>query len=149
VRNQARSLVVLVTMGSRRALVVLAAVVLVTSCAGTSAPNRSSLLAPARPLPRHLLHCPRTARACVDTRHRVAWLQRHGHRVFGPVPVSLGRRGFRTPRGTFHVAWKAPHWTSTEFGLPMPWSVFFAAGGIAFHAGPLDRWTDARTAACT
>ncbi|MDQ1695037.1 MAG: hypothetical protein QOJ03_390, partial [Frankiaceae bacterium] len=42
------------------------------------------------------------------------------------------------PRGSFHVAWEAQQWTSTEYGLPMPWSVFFATGGIAFHAGPLD-----------
>jgi hypothetical protein len=89
--------------------------------------------------PIHRKPCPTTARACIDLRHRVAWLQRHGRVVYGPVPVSLGRRGHRTPRGTFHVSWKAAHWTSTEYGLPMPWSVFFAAGGIALHAGPLDR----------
>jgi len=58
--------------------------------------------------------------------------------TFGPVRTGTTRPGQRTPRGLFRVAWKAPHWVSTEYGIPMPWSVFFAAGGIAFHAGPLD-----------
>lgn len=59
--------------------------------------------------------------------------------TFGPVRTGFARRGQRTPHGVFRVAWKAPHWVSTEYGIPMPWSVFFAAGGIAFHAGPLDQ----------
>ena len=86
-----------------------------------------------------LERCPVAARACVDTRTRVAWLQDgHGHVVYGPVPVALGRAGHPTPTGKFRVAWKAAHWTSQTYGVPMPWSVFFAAGGVAFHAGPLD-----------
>lgn len=80
----------------------------------------------------------RRADACVDRQARLAWLTRRGELLLGPVPVSVGGAGHRTPRGRFHVAWKAPDWTSTEYGLPMPFSVFFAAGGIAFHAGPLD-----------
>jgi len=44
----------------------------------------------------------------------------------------------RTPRGTFHVEWKAgEHYMSTEFHEPMPYAVFFAPGGIAFHGGSL------------
>lgn len=83
--------------------------------------------------------CPPRAAACVDRGSNQAWLQHRGRVTYGPVPVSLGGRGHRTPTGIFRVAWKAPHWVSTEYGIPMPWSVFFAAGGIAFHAGPLDR----------
>jgi hypothetical protein len=91
---------------------------------------------PERPdLPRWCRH----ADACVDRNARIAWLTRRGEVLLGPVPVSLGGPGHRTPRGRFHVEWKAADWTSTEYGLPMPWSVFFAAGGIAFHAGPLDK----------
>jgi hypothetical protein len=85
----------------------------------------------------HLRPCPPSARACVDIRHHLAWLQRDGAPTYGPVPIAVGGPGHRTPRGTFHVAWKARDWTSTEYGLPMPWSVFFAAGGIAFHGGSL------------
>jgi hypothetical protein len=85
-------------------------------------------------LPRWCRH----ADACVDRRTHVAWLTRHGELLRGPVPVSLGGPGHRTPQGRFHVEWKALDWTSTEYDLPMPFSVFFATGGIAFHAGPLD-----------
>ena len=44
----------------------------------------------------------------------------------------------RTPRGTFYVEWKAgADYISTEFHEPMPYAVFFAPGGIAFHGGSL------------
>ena len=33
------------------------------------------------------------------------------------------------------MQWKAPAYTSREFLVQMPWSVFFADGGIAFHEG--------------
>lgn len=86
-------------------------------------------------LPRWCRH----ADACVDRRARLAWLTTHREIARGPVPVSVGGPGHRTPRGRFHVEWKAARWTSTEYDLPMPFSVFFATGGIAFHAGPLDQ----------
>ena len=83
--------------------------------------------------------CARTSVACVSTRERVAWLQHDGRVTYGPVRVSLGGPGHRTPKGLFRVAWKDDeHWSST-YGIPMPWSVFFAYGGIAFHEGPLDQ----------
>jgi lipoprotein-anchoring transpeptidase ErfK/SrfK len=35
-------------------------------------------------------------------------------------------------------AWKAgPHYISTSYGVPIPYAVFFAAGGVAFHQGSL------------
>jgi lipoprotein-anchoring transpeptidase ErfK/SrfK len=46
--------------------------------------------------------------------------------------------GHPTPTGSFHVAWKAGYTRSTIYDIPMPYSVFFATGGIAFHEGPLD-----------
>jgi lipoprotein-anchoring transpeptidase ErfK/SrfK len=79
----------------------------------------------------------RQARACVDTAHRKAWLQHHGRITYGPVPISLGRRGHRTPQGHFRVAWKDEVHTSSIHGTPMPYAVFFATGGIAFHQGSL------------
>jgi lipoprotein-anchoring transpeptidase ErfK/SrfK len=33
------------------------------------------------------------------------------------------------------VQWKAETYTSREYLVQMPWSVFFADGGIAFHEG--------------
>jgi lipoprotein-anchoring transpeptidase ErfK/SrfK len=45
-----------------------------------------------------------------------------------------------TPRGTFRVQWKAgPGYISTEYGEPMPYAVFFAPGGVAFHGGSLTK----------
>jgi lipoprotein-anchoring transpeptidase ErfK/SrfK len=57
--------------------------------------------------------------------------------VYGPVGITTGRPGFRTPPGTFHVQWKDIDHLSKEFNnAPMPYSVFFN-GGMAFHAGSL------------
>ena len=82
--------------------------------------------------------CPRAAVACVSTTQRVAWLQRDGRVTYGPVRVTLGGPGHRTPTGSFRVAWKYAEHTSSTYGIDMPWSVFFRYDGIAFHEGPLD-----------
>jgi hypothetical protein len=82
--------------------------------------------------------CPRTATACADLTAHVTWLQSGSHLTYGPVRMEPGSPGHRTPRGTFHVAWKAgAHYISTSYDVPIPYAVFFAAGGIAFHAGSL------------
>ena len=61
-----------------------------------------------------------------------------GRITYGPVLMEPGGPADPTPRGIFHVAWKAgPHYVSTSFGIPIPYAVFFAPGGIAFHAGSL------------
>jgi lipoprotein-anchoring transpeptidase ErfK/SrfK len=73
--------------------------------------------------------------ACVDTATSTAWLMHGSSVVAGPLVVSLGGPGHPTPRGTFAVAWKDQVHTSSTYGIPMPWSVFFAPGGIAFHEG--------------
>ncbi|GAA4560124.1 L,D-transpeptidase [Pseudonocardia xishanensis] len=81
--------------------------------------------------------CRRTARACVDLSSNQAWLISAGVVAYGPVPITAGRPGFRTPPGTFRVGWKDIDHLSREFDLaPMPYSVFFN-GGIAFHEGSL------------
>lgn len=82
--------------------------------------------------------CPPAASACADLAGHVTWLQSHGHITYGPVRMEPGKPSDPTPRGTFHVAWKAgAHYISTSYGVPIPYAVFFAAGGIAFHAGSL------------
>jgi len=44
-------------------------------------------------------------------------------------PVSTGRRGHRTPSGSFHPIRIERHWYSHQYNLtPMPWSVFFHRG---------------------
>lgn len=81
--------------------------------------------------------CPATAVACVRLSTAQAWLRPKDGAAVGPVPISYGVGAHATPVGTFHVAWKAEHWISTEYHEPMPDAVFFAVGGIAFHAGSL------------
>jgi lipoprotein-anchoring transpeptidase ErfK/SrfK len=51
------------------------------------------------------------------------------------VPISYGTPGSPTPTGTFSVSWKDKENTSSIYRIPMPYSVFFAPGGIAFHEG--------------
>jgi lipoprotein-anchoring transpeptidase ErfK/SrfK len=76
--------------------------------------------------------------ACVSLAQRLAWRLRDGRVVRGPVPAGFGPPDQATPAGSFHVVWKDREHRSSVYGTDMPNSVFFAAGGIAFHAGPLD-----------
>ncbi len=76
--------------------------------------------------------------ACVDLSAPRAWLIRNGTVAYGPVPALGGRRSAPTTVGTFHVLWKDIDHRSHEFhNAPMPYSVFFTSGGIAFHQGSL------------
>lgn len=80
--------------------------------------------------------CTETARACVDLVHNQAWLIHDGQITRGPVLISHGGQGKETPTGTFQVQWKDQNHKSAEFNnAAMPYSVFFAPGGIAFHQG--------------
>lgn len=82
--------------------------------------------------------CTATARACVDRAGQNAWLIRDGQVVRGPLKARTGGAGKETPVGTFRVEWKDKDHHSREFNnAPMPYSVFFAPGGIAFHEGSL------------
>jgi L,D-transpeptidase catalytic domain len=80
--------------------------------------------------------CTVTARSCVDLADNQAWLIHDGKVTRGPVAISHGGQGKETPTGTFTVLWKDQDHKSAEFNdAPMPYSVFFADGGIAFHQG--------------
>jgi lipoprotein-anchoring transpeptidase ErfK/SrfK len=82
--------------------------------------------------------CTVTAKACADLGARTAWLIEDGAVRRGPVHIMIGDEIDPTPTGTFRVEWKAEAWTSREFLTQMPYSVFFAEGGIAFHEGRQD-----------
>jgi len=78
----------------------------------------------------------------VDLSARLTWLQSGGTITYGPVRMEPGPPGtpHKTPRGTFRVEWKAgADFVSTLYHEPMPYAVFFAPGGIAFHGGSLNR----------
>jgi hypothetical protein len=82
--------------------------------------------------------CGLGVKACVRLSTGQAWLRTSPTKVTGPVLIGYGVGAYATPTGRFHVSWKAEHWVSMEYHEPMPDAVFFAAGGIAFHAGSLD-----------
>jgi lipoprotein-anchoring transpeptidase ErfK/SrfK len=66
-----------------------------------------------------------------------SWLMDNGKVVYGPVPITHGRKGYATPPGSFRVTFKNKNHKSSIFNnAPMPYSVFFN-GGIAFHQGSL------------
>jgi L,D-transpeptidase catalytic domain len=82
--------------------------------------------------------CDITAKACVDLTTQRAWLIQAGSVIRGPVPIGSGGPGEETPTGTFNVLSKdRTHKSAEQGGTPMPYSVFFAPGGVAFHGGNL------------
>jgi lipoprotein-anchoring transpeptidase ErfK/SrfK len=103
-------------------------------------PNQPAGSKPAPPGPALVAGtpCTATARACVALGERLAWLIDSGNVVRGPVQIQHGDSEDPTPRGTFKVQWKAEQYTSREYLTQMPYSVFFADGGIAFHEGTQD-----------
>jgi hypothetical protein len=82
--------------------------------------------------------CAPEVQACVRLSTAQAWLRPAGQPVLGPVQIGYGIGAHATPTGTYQVSWKAEHYTSHTYDEPMPDAVFFAPGGIAFHAGSLD-----------
>ncbi|MCW0212224.1 MAG: L,D-transpeptidase [Pseudonocardia sp.] len=128
--------------GRARAVVVagsLAAVavgVLVTGPAAQAA--TTSPAGAASPVPVAGTPCTATAHACVDLARKQAWLITDGAVSRGPVRIEPGDAQDPTPVGTFTVQWKDQnHVSDMPNRAPMPFSVFFADGGVAFHEGSM------------
>ena len=52
---------------------------------------------------------------------------------FANWPISSGRKGYYTPRGTWRPKWlKRMHYSQKYDNAPMPWSIFYH-GGYAIH----------------
>jgi len=126
----------------RRLAVLMMLAVLTTGCQAPAEPAAApATSAPPAPAPSASATapspppCARKTRACVSLSTRQAWLLRGGVPEYGPVPIAHGRPASPTPAGTFSVAWKDAVHTSNVYGTPMPYAVFFAPGGIAFHQG--------------
>ncbi|HEY0811878.1 MAG TPA: L,D-transpeptidase [Pseudonocardia sp.] len=86
--------------------------------------------------------CSISAKSCVDLDSQRAWLIQDGKILRGPVKIASGGNGKETPVGhSLRVYRKDKDHLSEESLLPngkpapMPWSVFFEDGGIAFHSG--------------
>jgi lipoprotein-anchoring transpeptidase ErfK/SrfK len=101
----------------------------VATAAPSGGPSPAARAASAAAVP-----CRTTARACVKLSTNQAWLLDGGKVVSGPVRISHGRAGFRTPPGTFRVSFKSRDHVSSIYDAAMPYAVFFN-GGIAFHQG--------------
>lgn len=82
--------------------------------------------------------CPPEARACIDVDGKRAWMQSDGQITYGPVPVTTGKPGYETTRGTHNVIRHVRDDHSRIFNSPMPHSTYFTESGIAFHGGRLD-----------
>ncbi|HEV7471707.1 MAG TPA: L,D-transpeptidase [Pseudonocardia sp.] len=82
--------------------------------------------------------CTASAHACVDLTLKQAWLIADGTVTRGPVRIEPGDAQDPTPVGTFDVQWKDQnHVSDMPNRAPMPFSVFFADGGVAFHEGSM------------
>lgn len=116
---------------------VLLATLLVASLLGTgvAAAAPSPAAVPAAKTAAAGVPCRAGVRACVRLSTNQAWLLDGRKVVTGPVRISHGRAGFRTPPGSFRVSFKDQDHISSVFDdAPMPYSVFFN-GDIAFHQG--------------
>jgi hypothetical protein len=136
-----------------RLVLLCAAAFLLAACSATQQPlsvpaptpvsptPTTTVTTPPEPEPQRAIAptppCGPEIRACVSLSQNLAWLMRDGVVEHGPVPITHGRAGEETPVGFFKVAWKDAEHTSTIYRTPMPHSVFFASGGIAFHEGSL------------
>lgn len=90
--------------------------------------------------------CSVSAKSCVDLESQQAWLIKDGAVTRGPVKIASGGNGQETPVGhSLRVYRKDQNHVSQESRMPngdpapMPWSVFFEDGGIAFHSGSPER----------
>jgi hypothetical protein len=94
--------------------------------------------------------CTTTAKSCVDLDSQRAWLIKDGKVMRGPVKIASGGNGKATPVGhSLRVYRKEKDHKSQESRIPsgpkkgqpapMPYSVFFQDGGIAFHSGSPNR----------
>ncbi|MBN6035859.1 L,D-transpeptidase [Amycolatopsis sp. 195334CR] len=91
-----------------------------------------------KPKPAAGVPCSISSGACVDLSAKKTWIIRDGKVVYGPVPITAGKKGYPTPLGTFSVISKVKNYHSRQFDAPMPNSVFFVPG-IAFHSGSLSQ----------
>lgn len=82
--------------------------------------------------------CAPAARACVDVDGKRAWMVDDGVVTYGPVPVTTGKPGYETARGTHQILRHVRDDHSRIFDTPMPYSTYFTVGGMAFHEGRLD-----------
>lgn len=134
------------TRGRRRATVVGLVATAGLALAGTALADSPAAEATYREALVPGTPCTVSAKSCVDLDSQRAWLFKDGKIIRGPVPVATGGNGQATPVGhSLRVYRKDADHVSQESRLPngqpapMPLSVFFNDGGIAFHSGSPNR----------
>jgi L,D-transpeptidase catalytic domain len=138
-----RKVAALVAVGG----LVIAGAVVVAGQAAAALPGEAPAATAARAQPLVAgTPCSITAKSCVDLDSQRAWLINDGKITRGPVKIASGGNGEETPVGhSLRVYRKEKDHLSQESRLPngqpapMPWSVFFEDGGIAFHSGSPSR----------
>ena len=76
-------------------------------------------------------------RVLVSIPQQKIWVFKNGELAF-TAPVSTGKRGHRTPVGTFPILQKKVHHRSSKYdNAPMPYMQRLTHYGIALHAGHL------------
>jgi hypothetical protein len=111
-----------------------------SSAAPSSAPPVSSEAPPPPPPPPPVVKptpCTISDGACIQLSTNQSWVVRGDKIVYGPTPITHGRKGFETPLGNFPVLRKVKNDWSRPYNAPMPWSTYFTESGIAFHEGSL------------
>ena len=140
-RTRRRFVVVVTSLSTLAGMVLAGSAVADTGVESGSAAQQahSEAVAPGTP-------CGVSSRACVDLETQRAWLIRDGRVSYGPVPIASGGAGRETPVGhSFRVYRKDADHRSGEYQDPdgrpakMPFAVFFADGGVAFHSGNVER----------
>lgn len=72
----------------------------------------------------------------VDLSEQTAWVYGKNNEVLLKTRVSTGKKGYRTPTGSFVVSNKYRHWNSTIYdGASMPYFQRLSCGDFGFHQG--------------
>lgn len=71
----------------------------------------------------------------LDLSEQRAWVYNMDDEVLFETRVSTGKKGYRTPTGSFVITNKYRHWTSTIYGASMPYFQRLSCGSFGFHQG--------------
>lgn len=69
---------------------------------------------------------------CVDLTHQTSWIMRNGHKLTNPTVVRTGKKGYRTPAGSYTINKRTRKEWSDPYHVWLPyWQRF--NGGRGFH----------------
>jgi ankyrin repeat protein len=71
----------------------------------------------------------------LDLSEQRAWVYNMDDELLFETRVSTGKKGYRTPTGSFVITNKYRHWTSTIYGASMPYFQRLSCGSFGFHQG--------------